>query len=333
MKKYQLYGIGAALVDTEVEVTDQDLVAMGVDKGLMTLVDENRQQELADHLQARLSEAKRASGGSACNSVFAASCFGASTFFSGKVADDDNGAFFLKDLQDAGVDCNAQNHSDAGSTGKCLVLITPDAERSMNTNLGISESLSSDQIDEQALTNAEYLYIEGYLVTSDTGRAAAVKARQLAEQQGVKTAITLSDPGMVQFFKDGLLEMIGNKVDLLFCNEEEAKSWTGCDDLNAIVDELQKTATQFAITRGDQGALLFDGKQTIAIDPHTVKAVDSNGAGDMFAGAFLFAITQGQSFEAAGKLASLASATVVSQYGPRLTIEQHHNLLATVNTI
>ena len=330
MKKYQIYGIGAALVDTEVEVTDQKLIELGVDKGLMTLVDAQRQQQLSEQLGGH--HAKRASGGSVCNSLFAASCFGASTFQSCKVADDDNGSFFLEDLQKAGMDYNAQTHNQQGVTGKCLVLITPDAERSMNTHLGISESLSVNEIDEQALANSEYLYLEGYLVTSDTGREAAIKARQLAEQQGVKTALSLSDPGMVQFFKDGLKAMIGERVNLLFCNEDEAKGWTGCEDINKVVEALKQTADQFAITRGAQGALVFDGEELIEVAPFSVQAVDSNGAGDMFAGAFLYAITHGQSYRAAGELASRASASVVSQYGPRLTVEQHHDLLATVTT-
>ncbi len=327
--KYHIYGIGAALVDTEIEVNDEDLKAMSVEKGVMTLVDQQRQDELNTHLQGHSVYAKLASGGSACNSIFAASCFGANNFYSCKVADDDNGRFFLNDLKTAGVDCNQQDHSDTGITGKCLVLISPDAERSMNTHLGISESLSSAQIDEQAICDSQFVYIEGYLVTSPTGKEAAIQAKQIAEQNGVKTALSLSDPGMVEFFKDGLNEMIGDKVDLLFCNEDEAKGWANSDSLDDTIEALKQTAKTFAITLGAKGAIVFDGTLLTNIEPNTVQAIDTNGAGDMFAGAFLYAITHGHSYAEAGKLASLASATVVTQYGPRLAAEQHEQLLKT----
>jgi sugar/nucleoside kinase (ribokinase family) len=330
MKNYHIYGVGAALVDTEIDVTDQDLQNMGVEKGLMTLVDQERLQELNTHLKGHLVHAKLASGGSACNSIYAASCFGASNYYSCKVANDSNGDFFLSDLKKAGVDCITQDHGDAGITGKCLVLISPDAERSMNTHLGISESLSGSQINAKAIAASEYLYFEGYLVTSDTGRAAAIRAREIAEQNNIKTAISLSDPGMVEFFKDGLQQMIGNRVDLLFCNEAEAKGWAGSDDLDTTIEALKQIADTFAITLGAKGALVFDGAQLIEISAHSVKAIDTNGAGDMFAGAFLYAITHGHGFKIAGELASLASATVVSNYGPRLALEDHAKILERI---
>ena len=327
MKKYHIYGIGAALVDTEIEVSDQDLQNMGVEKGLMTLVDQARQQQLSEQLSGHMVHASHASGGSACNSIYAASCFGANTYYSCKVANDDNGQFFLNDLKQAGVDCIAQDHSDEGITGKCLVLISPDAERSMNTYLGISESFSSDQINSDAIADSEYLYMEGYLVTSPTGRSAAITAREIAEQHGVKTAISLSDPGMVEFFKEGLQEMIGKRVNLLFCNEDEAKGWAGADDLNSAIEALKQTADSFAVTLGAKGAVVYDGSELITIDGRAVKAIDTNGAGDMFAGAFLYALSQGKDFAQAGQLASLASAQVVSGYGPRLEKEKQQQLV------
>jgi sugar/nucleoside kinase (ribokinase family) len=329
MKKYNIYGIGNALVDTEIELTDQDLTRMSVEKGLMTLVDEGRQHELSEHLNDHPVH-NRASGGSACNTLTAASYFGAKAFYSCKVADDENGQFFLNDLKAAGTDCIDQNHNGQGITGKCLVLITPDAERSMNTYLGISESLSPEQVSSEAIAQSEYLYIEGYLVTSDTGRAAAIEVRKLAEKNNVKTAISLSDPGMVEFFKGGLQEMIGNRVNLLFCNETEAKGWADTDDVEQAIETLKSVADTFAVTLGAKGALVYDGEKIIDIAPHSVNAVDTNGAGDMFAGAFLYAITNGHSYEQAGKLASLASATVVSSFGPRLPALKHKELLTQI---
>ncbi|WP_438957431.1 adenosine kinase [Porticoccus sp.] len=326
-KKYHVYGIGAALVDTEIEVTDNDLQQLSVDKGLMTLVDEERQSELVEQLSDHLTACRRASGGSAANTIIAVSCFGGKTFYSCKVADDDNGRFYLDDLGNAGVDYHTDGELPSGITGKCLVLITPDAERSMNTYLGISETLSETELNHDAIAQSEYLYLEGYLVTSETGRAAAIRAREIAEQQGVKTALSLSDPGMVAFFKGGLQDMIGEQVDLLFCNSDEALGWTETDILDTAAERLQAIAKTFVITLGAKGALVYDGNALIPIPPYPVTAVDSNGAGDMFAGAFLYAITQGHSHEVAGHLASMASASVVSQYGPRLDHQQYPHLL------
>ncbi len=330
MKKYHIYGLGAALVDTEIDVQDQELQQMGVEKGLMTLVDENRQQELMGHLEGHMVHAKRASGGSAANSIIAASYFGADAFYSCKVANDDNGRFYLDDIKAAGVDSNFNGELAEGITGKCLVMISPDAERSMNTFLGVSETLSATELNAGAIGDSQYLYFEGYLVTSPTGRAAAIEAKRIAEQAGVKTAISLSDPGMVEFFKDGLQEMIGQGVDLLFCNEAEALGWAGCDKLEQAIEAIKTIAKTFAITRGAEGAVIFDGEQLIEIAPHKVKAVDTNGAGDMFAGAFLYAISAGKNFQQAGDLASLSSARIVSSYGPRLQPEVHSELLQSL---
>ncbi len=318
LKKYMAYGIGAALVDTEIKVQDSELDTMGVEKGLMTLVDAERQAELLDHLQGHLVTARHASGGSAGNSMIATALFGAPTFMSCKVADDEDGNIYLADLEAAGVTHNLTGGREPGVTGKCLVLISPDAERSMNTNLAISESLSVEQLVPAAIADSEYLYIEGYLVTSPTGRAAAVRAREIAEREGVKTSISFSDPGMVQFFREGLQEMLGQRVDLVFCNEAEALGWGECEELDDAIEALKQVARQFVITRGSKGALTYDGESLAEIPPHQVHAVDSNGAGDMFAGAFLYALSRGEDFPTAGRFASLAAGNVVSQYGPRL---------------
>ncbi|MFT6593935.1 MAG: fructokinase, partial [Zhongshania sp.] len=303
MKKYHLYGIGAALVDTEIEISDPELSALGVEKGLMTLVDAPRQQELLDKLSGHMVHASLASGGSACNSVVAAAYFGANNYYSCKVACDEHGDFFMNDIKAAGVDADFDGEKSVGVTGKCLVLISPDAERSMNTHLGISETLSISELNEAALSDSEYFYAEGYLVTSDTGRAAAIAGRKIAERNGVKTALSFSDPGMVAFFRDGLADMLGDGVDLIFCNEAEALGWAQSDSLDDAVAALKKISKTFAITLGAKGALVFDGEQLHTIAGHKVTAVDTNGAGDMFAGAFLYAITHGHDFKKAGELA------------------------------
>ncbi len=325
-KQYHIYGIGAALVDTEITLSDADLNAMKVDKGVMTLVDEARQRELISYLADHLVASHKASGGSAANTIIAASYFGCNNVYSCKVADDENGRFYINDIKAAGVTYPAHINPPAGTTGKCLVMITPDAERTMNTFLGISETLSADELDVAAIAQSHFAYIEGYLVTSPTGRAAAIALRQHAEANNTRTALSLSDPAMVQFFRDGLVEMIGNGVDILFCNRDEAMGFTQTETLDAAANALKKYCKQFAITCGSDGALVFDGENQIKIAGNKVTAVDTNGAGDMFAGAFLYALSQGNDFKKAGDFASLASSKVVAQFGPRLTAEQHSEL-------
>jgi sugar/nucleoside kinase (ribokinase family) len=301
---------------------------MNVDKGMMTLVDEARQAELLAHLQGHLVKANHASGGSAGNSMIATSQFGGPTFMSCKVAADTDGDIYLRDLAAAGVDHCLNGGRETGTTGKCLVLITADAERSMNTFLGISETLSPAQLDAEAIAASEYVYIEGYLVTSATGLAAAVRTREMAEAAGVKTALSFSDPGMVEFFREGMASIVGSGLDLIFCNEAEALGWGETDTLEVAIEKLKRIANSFVITRGAEGAITFDGTVRVDIPPHRVQAVDTNGAGDMFAGAFLYAITRGEDFATAGRFASLAAGRIVAHYGPRLPAADYPALRA-----
>lgn len=328
-KQYDIYGIGAALVDTEITVTDDDLTAMGVDKGVMTLVDEQRQQELIDYLQDHLVASQRASGGSGANTIIAAGHFGCHNFYSCKVANDDNGAFYLNDIKAAKVSYPEHLGQDQGITGKCLVMITPDAERTMNTFLGISATVSAAELNEAAIASSKWSYIEGYLVSSDSGREAAIKLRQLSQQNDTKVALSLSDPAMVQFFKEGLSEMIGDGVDLLFCNRDEALHFTQTESICDAVSALKNYAKTFAITQGAEGSLVFDGADLMSIPTAKVQPIDTNGAGDMYAGAFLYALCRGESYERAGRFANLAATKVVTQYGPRLQAAQHGELKAS----
>ncbi|MFT4767923.1 MAG: sugar/nucleoside kinase (ribokinase family) [Glaciecola sp.] len=325
MKRFKVYGLGAALVDTEISVDDALLAELGVEKGLMTLVDGNRRGALLRALDGRLVEAHHASGGSAGNSVIATALFGGECYMTCCVADDADGRIYVSDLRDAGVSFSPPVKTDE-PTGKCLVLVTPDAERSMSTYLGASERLSIEQLNPEALTNSEYVYIEGYLVSSETGLAAAVRAREIAQDAGIPVALSFSDPGMVELFPDQFRQIVGAGVDLVFANEAEAMSWTGTTELADAIEAMKDTAKRFVITCGEDGAVCFDGKQLHEISVHSVDALDSNGAGDMFAGAFLYAITEGQDFPTAGRFASLAAGTVVSQWGPRLAPEQYGTL-------
>jgi sugar/nucleoside kinase (ribokinase family) len=201
-------------------------------------------------------------------------------------------------------------------------MVSPDAERSMNTFLGITSTISKTQVEPEAIRNSKYMYMEGYLVASPTGREAAIHARKIAEAAGVKTALTFSDVNMVKFFREGLREMIGDGVDLLFCNESEACAFTDSSDVMVAREKLKTIAKTFVITLGENGAVIFDGKSFVDIEPYPTKAIDTNGAGDMYAGAFLYAITNGHNFAKAGSLASMSASRVVSQFGPRLNKEQ-----------
>lgn len=325
MKKYDVYGLGNALVDMEFEVEDGFLDLMRIEKGIMTLVDEEQQHQLMTHLDAF--EGNKASGGSAANTLIAVAAMGGSSYYSCKVADDDLGHFYLHDLKAAGVDTNMNGTHTDGVTGKCLVMVTPDAERTMHTFLGISSELSLNELHKEHIAASEYCYMEGYLVTSPTAKLANIEARKTAEANGVKTAFTFSDPAIVEFFGDGLKQTIGDGIDLLFCNENEALEFTekkSIDDAMSVIKTFSKT---FAITLGSKGAVVYDGNTLYEIDPVSTVAIDSNGAGDNFAGAFLYGITHGYSWLDAGNLASKTASKVVSQFGPRLKLEDYRRLL------
>lgn len=326
MKQFDVYGLGNALVDIVTEVDQDFFVRNDIEKGVMTLVDEKRQHHLIHAIDMKKS--KMSCGGSAANTIIGVSQFGGKGYYSCLVAKDELGRFFLQDLKRNGVETNLTPETcPEGITGKVLVMTTPDAERTMNTFLGISSHLSPKHLDENALLNSTYLYLEGYLVTSPSGLEAMKEAKKIAETSKIKTALTFSDPSMVKYFSTQMQEVIGASVDLLFCNEEEAMIFTGTGSLDHARERLKDVAKHFVITLGANGAMIYDGDTFVNIEPYRVKAIDTNGAGDMFAGAFLFGITHGHSYAEAGKLASLASSRVVTQFGPRLEPQQVKKVL------
>lgn len=326
MRKYHVYGIGNALVDMEFEVSTGLLQELNIDKGVMTLMDEQRQAEIVHRLNSH--SCKKSCGGSAANTVVAVSQLGGKTFYSCKVANDETGSFYLQDLLRCGVNTNLHNGDrEDGITGKCLVMVTPDADRTMNTFLGITGNFSEKELLPEAIADSEYLYIEGYLVASPSGKTAAIKAREIARSSGVKTALSLSDANMVEFFAEGLAKIIGSGLDFIFANEIEALKMAETNDISAAIDRFKTLSKGFAITRGAKGSLIFDGQELIEIPPVKVKAVDTVGAGDMYAGAFLYGITHGMNFSQAGNLASLASAKIVTRFGPRLETEELKSLV------
>jgi sugar/nucleoside kinase (ribokinase family) len=327
MKKYNVYGIGNAIVDIVTEVDHDFFERNNIEKGVMTLVDEKRQLELMKAIDMKKS--KMSGGGSAGNTVVALNQFGGKSFYSCLVAKDELGKFFLEDIRRNGVDTNLMyENCPPGHSGRCLVMTSPDAHRTMNTFLGVSSFLSPEHLDEDAIKNSEYVYLEGYLVASPKGLEALKEAKKIAERNKVSVALTFSDPSMVKYFSTQMHEIVGASVDLLFCNDEEAMIYTGTNSVNEAREKLKDVAKRFAITLGANGAMIFDGDTFINIEPYKVKAIDTNGAGDMFAGAFMYGITHNHSMAEAGKLASLASSRVVSQFGPRLEPTQVKKALA-----
>lgn len=327
MKRYQVFGIGNALVDMEFEVSDSFFTEHAIEKGLMTLVDEETQHRMVDTLTSRYGLIKRAGGGSAANTIVAISQFGGDTFYACKVADDEAGDFYMHDLHAAGVSTRLDQVKGEGVTGKCMVMVTPDAERTMNTFLGITADFAECDLHLEELEQAEYLYIEGYLVTSDVSRSAALRARKHASRHGVKTAFTFSDPAMVTYFRDGVKEILGDGVDVLFCNEEEALIFTETKSLEDAIAALKPFANRLVVTRGPMGAIILNGDGRIEVEVSPVEAVDTNGAGDMFAGAFMYGVTNGFSDRDAGMLASEAAARTVATFGARLPMTVHQELL------
>jgi len=316
---FDVYGLGNALVDMEYRIEDGFLRRHGITKGHMTLVDEARLDALVDDLTEYQPE--QMSGGSAANTIIAAQGFGARTYYSCKLAADPTGDYFLKDLGAAGVTTNVNAKAGTeggGKSGRCLVLVTPDAERSMNTFLGISNQLSVAEIDEAALAQARYFYVEGYLSSSPASMQAAVECRQLAERSGVKTAVSLSDPSMVEFFRGDMEKILGNGVDHLFCNEEEALAWAKTDRLDIAVRELKDIAAALNITLGSRGSLAVDSHSQHTAPGYPVEAVDTNGAGDIYAGACLYGWCAGMSAAQAAAFGNFAAAALVQRYGARL---------------
>lgn len=325
-KQFNLYAMGSALVDTEVKVNPQFLAEQGIEKGVMTLVEEARQLALIAQLEKHNSHIDRACGGSACNSAVAASYFGAKVAFSGRVCADKDGELFAHDLAKAGIDFHDKRATD-GVTGKCLVMVTPDADRTMNTYLGASMAHNEDDIDWEKLAASEWLYLEGYLLTDEPRTDMVVKAVQFARQNGVKVALSLSDPFVVAVFESALHKVIGDGVDLIFCNADEAKAFTKESSLDKAAFALRKYCHAFAITDGGHGALVGDNKSLSRVEGFEANAIDTNGAGDMFAGAFLAVLIRGGNQQQAASFANRCAAKVVAKYGPRLSKASHETLM------
>ncbi|MBM82355.1 MAG: adenosine kinase [Planctomycetaceae bacterium] len=310
-----VYGVGNTLLDIQVKVSDDVLAKLGYDKGIMTLVDDDAQKSVLEGLAGH--DMNICAGGSAANTIIGVAGFGGSTGYAGKVGNDANGESLKSDLNQLGVEFRVPA-TDGGQTGTCVVLITDDAQRTMLTNLAVSATLSPDDICEDSIRQAQCIYIEGYLFSVDAPREAAFRAIELAKAHNVKVAFTVSDPFLINLFKDQFWELIKGPVDLLFCNEEEAKSLADNDDPVECAKQIHSHVENVAMTLGADGSVIMDQGEALKIAGVPTQAVDTTGAGDMYAAGILYGITNSLTWRQAGNLASHASSRVVSQLGARL---------------
>jgi sugar/nucleoside kinase (ribokinase family) len=332
MSAFDVFGIGNALVDMEYTVDDSFLRRHGIDKGHMTLVDEARLDALIDQLDELTPH--RTSGGSAANTLIAVQAFGAQSYYVCKVASDDTGRFFVEDLRRIGVETNPHRIDVPGKSGRCLVLITPDGERSMCTFLGISADLGNGEINGDALRRSRYLYVEGFLSSSPSAREAAMECREVARSEGVRSVVTLSDVSMVVHFRDALQSILGNGVDHLFCNEEEALQWARTDRLDIAVNELKDIARTVNVTLGARGSLVVNGRSRHPVAGFPVKPLDTNGAGDIYAGACLAGWCAGMPEETAARFGNFAASHLITRYGARLkTLADYRHLLEAFRSL
>lgn len=314
-RQYNVYGLGHALVDIQHTVSPEYLSAQGIDKGVMTLIDTERQESLLAALPHE--PITSASGGSAANTLIGIANYGGQAYYACQIGKDPWGDFYHSDLQAAGVASNPALRQ-AGATGKCLVFITPDADRTLNTFLGISSQMGPDQVEEAIVKASQYVYLEGYLLSSDNGFAACQKAQTLAHKHGTAIALTLSDPFMIEAFQERFAALLNNGIDVLFCNEDEARAFSTTADRKDACKALATTAKTICVTCGADGAYLHANNNSFTVPGVPVQAVDTTGAGDMFAGGVLFGITNGYTLEQSAQLGSYAAAQVVARYGPRL---------------
>lgn len=315
--RYDICGVGNALVDFEYAVDGGFLRDQGITKGHMTLVDEARMAALEAELRAAgVGVRSSMSGGSAANTVFAVQGFGGRGVYICRVGEDDTGRRFAADMEGAGIDV-AGRRGD-GASGRCLTLITADAERTMTTCLGVCADLQPADVDEAAVAASAYLHVEGYLAATEGGRAAAVLARETAQAADTHTSLTLSDPSMVANCRDGLTEMLGNGVAQLFCNEEEALAWTGAERLDIALRELADIAPNVNVTLGAAGSMTATKGAHRHVEGFPSDAVDTTGAGDIYAGACIHALRRGAEAVAAARFANFAAAALVATHGARL---------------
>jgi len=311
---YDVFGVGNAIMDLQVGCNDAFLDVNGIDKGIMTLTEPKRQQAILNALAGH--SINYCSGGSAANTIVGIADMGGKAAYAGKTGSDEFGRQYLSEMRELGIAIEVP--ASEGVSGTCVVLITPDAQRTMLTDLGVSATLDAADIAGAEIAKAKYIYVEGYLFAGPSTKAAAMKAIELAVENNVKVALTVSDPFLINICRDEFQDLIEGPVDLLFCNEEEAKALTGLDDVVECAREIHRHCSNVALTLGKNGSIIMHENEVIAIEGVTVDAVDTTGAGDMYAAGVLYGITNGLTWKEAGHLGSHAAARIVSQLGARL---------------
>lgn len=314
MKTYDLVGIGNAVVDVISHADDSFLDHMGIEKGIMQLVERARAETLYGAMQDRL----QTPGGSVANTIAGVGALGLSTAFIGRVHDDALGQFYAKSMADAGTDF--VNDPVAGGdlpTSRSMIFVSPDGERSMNTYLGISTDLDSSDVPVDVAGNAKLMFLEGYLFDKDKGKAAFLEAARATRAGGGRVGIAISDPFCVERHRADFLSLIEHDLDYVIGNEAELKSLFETDDLEAALTQTHAICPMVVCTRSGDGVTLINGDQRVDVPVKRVTPVDATGAGDQFAAGFLYGMATGRDLETCGRMGNLCAAEVISHVGPR----------------
>jgi sugar/nucleoside kinase (ribokinase family) len=306
--------LGHAVVDRLAHVSVETIGALGIEENSMTLVDGQTLAKIAE----AVGEWTQVAGGSSANTAVGLACFGDDPVFVGSVGCDELGSYFESDLGHAGVRCSLSHAPEGMRTGQCLVLVAPDSDRSMATNLGAGVVIDTAPVAQAGIASAAAVYLEGYLLDSPLTHAGFERAVELAKGAGVPVALSLSDPFVVERHAQVLAELVRGDVDVLFANEAEAMRFTGASDLPGALLGLQRPGLTAVVTLGPDGAVLMrDGRQVTVEGWSLGPVVDTTGAGDLFAAGVLHGITHQGSLEQAGRLGALAAAEVISHLGAR----------------
>lgn len=311
---YDVVGIGNAIVDVLAKVGDTFLSERNLSKGCMTLVE----AQDAGKIYADIIAEREVSGGSAANTVAGLASLGADCAFIGKVHDDELGQLFKRDIGAAGIDCFTTPLEEGPATGRSIVLVTPDAERSMFTYLGASRKLSADDIDEKLIKESRITFIEGYLWDEPCAHEAVIKACELAHKHSRKVAFTISDKYCVVSHRDNMLEFIEKHVDILFANEEEIKTLFKTEDFIDALDLIKSMVEIAAITRDSRGSVVVNGRVKTFVEAEKLEnIIDTTGAGDLYAAGFLYGMVKGRSLGTCAMIGSIAASEIISHYGAR----------------
>ncbi len=318
--RYDVVGIGNALVDIIAQADDAFLDREALVKGSMMLIETER----AVGLYAALGSAVEMSGGSAANTMTGIASFGGRAAYVGKVADDDLGRVFGHDLRAVGVQFRpgARHTGEHMATGRCIIVVTPDAQRTMNTYLGMSSLLHPDDIDQDTVADGQVLYMEGYLFDRPDAKEAFWLAADVAHRNGRKVSLTLSDTFCVERHHDDFRQLVAERVDILFGNEHELCSLYDTDDFDDALDRVRGDLDMAVITCGADGSVIATGDGIVRVTVEPVEQVlDTTGAGDLYAAGFLYGYTHGKSLTECGRLGSLAAAEVIGHMGPRPLVD------------